>query len=510
MEANHVATGCHADDFNHLIADLGEIRSEMLRVEKAFENKRQLVYEKHRQSARNFLHYLALRQRDIRSLQQSLAGYGLSSLGRSESHVLDNLDAVLRVLHRLAGSELRSLDGEPGDDISIGRSTLERNTRDLLGHKPAKRDVRIMVTMPSEAASNYDLVRDLVDAGMDCMRINCAHDDEATWAGMVANLNGAKKETRKHCQILMDLPGPKLRTGPIEPLAGVVKWRPRRDRYGRVIKPAHIWLTAKKNPVSAPPSADACLSVAGNWLKKLSLGDTIKFLDARGLSRSMHVTEISESAVWTECSRTAYVSHGTMLQLHPGDGKTVSSHVAQTEDIPPEPQPIHIKQGDLIVLTPNLEAGKPAVHEPNGKLLSPATIGVSLPEIFADVRAGESIWFDDGKIGGVIRSVTPDAIEVEINRARAKGENLWADKGINLPDSQLQLPSLTDEDVALLPFIAGHADLVGYSVCAERIRCRTAPSAAQAGRGRPSGHDPQDRDSSRRRKSAPPAASRYA
>ena len=181
MEASHGPSGCHADDLNHLIADLGEIRSEMLRIEKVFENKTKLVCETHRESARNFLHYLALRQRDIRSLQQSLAAYGLSSLGRSESHVLDNLDAVVKVLHLLAGPEVRSLAREPGDDISIGRATLERNTRDLLGHKPAKRDVRIMVTVPSEAASNYDLVRDLVDAGMDCMRINCAHDDEATW-----------------------------------------------------------------------------------------------------------------------------------------------------------------------------------------------------------------------------------------------------------------------------------------------------------------------------------------
>jgi pyruvate kinase len=465
METNDpVASGCHGDDFNQLIAEVDEIRSEMVRVEKLFESKSQQVHEKHRESARNFLHYLALRQRDIRSLQQSLAGYGLSSLGRSESHVLDNLDAVLKVLHLLSGSQLRSSAGEPGDDISVGRSTLERNTLDLLGRKPAKRDVRIMVTMPSEAANNYDLVRDLVEAGMDCMRINCAHDEEGTWAAMVENLQRAKKETRRHCQILMDLPGPKLRTGPIEPLPGVVKWRPRRNRYGSVTKPARIWLATKENPEPCPPNADACLFVAGDWLRKLSSGDTIKFLDARGLSRSMDVSEISENAVWTECSKTAYVSHGTILQvIRAENGRTTSPQVARIEDIPPEPQPIHLKRGDVLVLTPNLDAGRPAVYEANGTVLHPATIGVSLPEIFADVQAGESIWFDDGKIGGVIRSVNPDAIEVEITRARIKGENLWGDKGINLPDSNLRLPSLTQEDIAVLPFIVSHANLVGYS-----------------------------------------------
>jgi pyruvate kinase len=465
MEARHaVASGSHSDDLNQLIGELLRIRSEMLRIEKLSEQKTRQIHEKHKESARNFLHYLGLRQRDIRSLQQTLASRGLSSLGRAESHVLDNLDAVIKVLHLLAGSDLPRSADEPGDDLLVGRSTLERNTLDLLGGKPGGRDVRIMVTMPSEAASNYDLVRDLLDAGMNCMRINCAHDDEATWAGMVTNLKRAEKETRKQCRILMDLPGPKLRTGSIEPLPGVAKWRPHRNRYGAVTKPARIWLVAKENPEQRPSVADASLLVARDWLAKLRPVDTIKFLDARGLSRSMDVVENCENGVWTECNKTAYVSCGTILQvIRAENGKTVSPQVARIEEIPPEPQPIRLKQGDVLILAQRLDAGKPAVYDSDGRLSRPATIGVSLPEIFSDVRAGESIWFDDGKIGGVIRSADSNAIEVEITRARNKGENLWADKGINLPDSKLRLASLTDEDLAHLPFIVTHADLVGYS-----------------------------------------------
>ena len=202
METNHAAgNGYRGDDLNQLITELCGIRSEMVRIEKSFEGKAQQVHEKHKESARNFLHYLALRQRDVRSLQQTLARYGLSSLGRSESHVLDNLDTVLKVLRLLAGSKLPLSAGEAGDDLSVGRGTLERNTLDLLGRKALNRDVRIMVTMPSEAASNYDLVRDLLDAGMDCMRINCAHDDEATWAGIVPQTSNAP---RKNAQALPD------------------------------------------------------------------------------------------------------------------------------------------------------------------------------------------------------------------------------------------------------------------------------------------------------------------
>jgi pyruvate kinase len=46
----------------------------------------------------------------------------------------------------------------------------------LLGPNRKGHEVRVTVTMPSEAASDYGLVRDLLKAGMDCMRINCAHN----------------------------------------------------------------------------------------------------------------------------------------------------------------------------------------------------------------------------------------------------------------------------------------------------------------------------------------------
>jgi len=56
-------------------------------------------------SAKNLLHYLALRSRDLRPLQDQLAHLGLSSIGRSEPHVLATLDAVLHNLRVLSGKE---------------------------------------------------------------------------------------------------------------------------------------------------------------------------------------------------------------------------------------------------------------------------------------------------------------------------------------------------------------------------------------------------------------------
>ena len=46
----------------------------------------------------NFAHYLALRSRDLRPLQERLARAGLSSLGRSEAHVMATLEQVIALL----------------------------------------------------------------------------------------------------------------------------------------------------------------------------------------------------------------------------------------------------------------------------------------------------------------------------------------------------------------------------------------------------------------------------
>ncbi|MBV9885141.1 MAG: pyruvate kinase, partial [Acidobacteria bacterium] len=93
----------------------------------------------------------------------------------------------------------------------------------------------------------------------------------------------------------------------------------------------------------------------------------------------------------------------------------------------------------------------------------PAQISVSLPQILDHAKPGDPIWFDDGKIGGVIRMVNADSVSVEITHARAQGENLGAEKGINLPETQIDIPALTADDDAILPFIVEHADLIGYS-----------------------------------------------
>src|SRR5262245_48103008 len=288
--------------FDRLLYQLRVIRNEMLELERAVLSKEGAVHHHHGDSARNLLHYLALRRHDIREIQETLASYGLSSLGRSESHVKANVEAIQQILHRLSQNGPAAV-GTNGLSYSAGLRSLEANTERLIGPKPARRTVRIMVTMPTEAATNYEFVRNLVTNGMDCMRINCAYDDVEAWAKMINHARRADKETGHSCRVLMDLGGPKLRTAGIRSLRGFIKWRPQRNLDGTIRAPARIWLTEARGPLAAPAPCDAKLPVTGTILRSLQPGDTLKFFDARGSSRSIVMVESTGGGWWAESSQ---------------------------------------------------------------------------------------------------------------------------------------------------------------------------------------------------------------
>ena len=245
-----------------LIEEFEGIRNDMLRLVEDSADLMKDVHPEHRLSAQNLLHYLALRSRDMRPLQSQLAALGLSSLGRAESHVFAAVEAVLFALRRLASLEGRAFPSPPERiDPATGQRLLDAHTEAVLGARPDRRGVAIMVTMPTEAADDYGLVAQLLAQGMDCMRVNCAHDGPDRWARMVEHLRRAVEQQGRPCRILMDLAGPKVRTGPLEAGPAVVKFRPQRDAYGRVTEAAHVWLFPEDGPRPAPTPADAALPV---------------------------------------------------------------------------------------------------------------------------------------------------------------------------------------------------------------------------------------------------------
>jgi len=434
-----------------LITELESVRAAVLEKEASLDLHR---FGDNLPSARNLVQYLALRSFDLRSTQEMLAEFGISSLGRSEGHVLYNLDAVLRILYSLAGiSPPKRLVG--GVLPSEGRRILDRNATELLGPNREGRSVRIMVTMPQQAATDYGLVRDLLASGMDCMRINCAHDDASEWAGMISNLRRAEKEVGRKCRVLMDICGPKIRTGPLKPGPEVVRIRPKRDDLGRVVEPARVWLTPDERRDAPAGPADATLPLPLRFLKGLTPGTKVRLRDARGSRRTLRVESRKGGSLWATSSKTAYVTKGTVMSN--GDKS------AQVGDLPHIVQPIHVEVGDFMFVSGRPTEGRDAVRDAGGRVRKPAVISCTLAQALADVKIGQPIWFDDGKIGAVVVSASKDRLKVRITHAVEGGAGLQNDKGINLPKTNLRLPSITEKDAKDLEFITKHADLVGYS-----------------------------------------------
>ncbi|QDV52860.1 pyruvate kinase [Gimesia fumaroli] len=463
LEHSTTSSDLTSEDYEPVLKELATIRSEMVIEADRSRSLLDQVHPCYRESARNLLHYLALRHHDIRPLQIRLAALGLSSLGRAESHVMATVDAVLDVLHRLAGHSLEQSAAEPAViNFATGERLLVEHTETLLGPAVPGRWVRIMVTMPSEAADDYHLVHDLLQQGMDCMRINCAHDDATAWLRMIEHLRRAEKSLGRSCQVIMDLAGPKLRTGPLEPGPAVVKIRPRRDLLGQVTAPARVWLFAETNPQPSPSPADACLPVPEPWLSRMHQGEEIQLTDARGSRRTLTIVDLTDEGCWAEAVQTTYVIPGTVLK-HEHKVAKAKHREAAVGDIAATENDLTLFQGDQLIITRNLEPGRPVTHDSAGEVLTPAQIGCTIPDVFNDVRAGQSIWFDDGKIGGVIEKVDSTRVLVRITQARLSGAKLRADKGINLPESNLSLNALTDKDLADLAFVAQHADVVEMS-----------------------------------------------
>ncbi len=409
-------------------------------------------------SATNLLHYLLLRRVDLRDAQRRLASLGLSSLGRAESHVRDGLTAVRRALALMSGDDWVPPD-EAMPTLQDGAALLARHADALFGRRPHHRPVRIMVTMPTEAAHDYTFVRDLVAAGMDCMRINCAHDGPEEWGRMIAHLRRAAGEVRRECTVSMDLAGPKLRTGDLLPGPAVQKIKPRRDLWGRLASPAYVAITDAGHLRQAFPGADHMVVIDRPVADSVVAGTRLALVDARDRTLTLRVVARHGDVLIASLEHSAYIVPGSELRYQ-GRSGWEAVRIAET---PRPQQALLLEVGDRLVLTGDGAAGHPATRDAGGRVIVPAQIGVTLPEIFADLQAGERIWFDDGRIGGIVRQVEGPGAVVEITQARPGGDRLQAGKGINLPDTALRLKPLTDKDLDDLGFVVRHADLVAYS-----------------------------------------------
>jgi len=407
--------------------------------------------------ARNLASYLALRSRDLRPLQERLVAAGVSSLGRGESQVRTNLDRVIGILSQALGMGSSPLLPEDG------HLCLEHNTSRLFGARRHKRYARVMVTLPSEAAGSDRLVAALAASGMDCSRINCAHDDLPVWQGMIDNIRAVEKKTGSRLKIFMDLGGHKIRTGPVASGPAVMHLKVPRDEFGRRTGTARVVLYGEGMvpPVEAHAAGLPQLPVSGQLLEQMRAGDRLGFSDSRKKQRSLRLSERLSGGGWlAEIARSAYITPRTQLYREVGTN-LISGSGCRVGDFSGKPVAIRLFRGEQLLLTRSGRPGRPAtVGDGGGR---PAQISCSHAGIVDELRPGHAVWIDDGKLGCVVEKVTEQGALLQVTHAGPRGVRIRADKGINLPDTPLPLPALTEKDLTDLDFVCANADMVGLS-----------------------------------------------
>ena len=426
--------------------------------EKQYADELAQVHPKFKESARNLVHYMAMRNVDVAGWQNQAREIGFPTFTHAESNALHSLTAFQTIVNHLLGdSKTESIANalNPRDSEKI----LKRNIKSLFGYKSKKRRTRIMVTIPLEAAEDPDYARKLVKAGMNCARINCAHDTETEWLKMIRHIEAAASEQGVKVKIMMDLGGPKLRTGPITPGPQVARIRPDRDDLGRTTNPARVRLEVED---SEPRNdEETFIAIEAEFLRRLKPGMCIRFADTRRKHCSIIIDRVEKSAAFGSCGQSSYLKSGARLVLESNTGATTAE--SRVGEMLPKEQSLLLRIGDTLYLDTDPTPGSNAEYDEVGVLKKPARISCQMPEALAQVKAGEKIFFDDGQIEGKVIKAHPESLQIQITQARENGSALKADKGINLPESDLSISGLTEKDKTDLPFVAKHADTVNFS-----------------------------------------------
>ncbi|XP_077226998.1 pyruvate kinase family protein isoform X2 [Tasmannia lanceolata] len=474
-----------------LLDKLKAVHLHVLALEQWNASRLKMCHRKYLASATNLIHYLALQCLDVQQLKEGLSSIGILNLETINPYVLARITAGVHMLESLESyssstkvntnltmpqkidvtdkkgsiAGQKSSDHEKKGDFTVNamRKKASFHAESLFGSLPNGRPAHIMVTVGREATQSDTFISDLLKAGANVVRINCAHDDPSVWSEIIRHVKNSSQMLEKSCRILMDLAGPKLRTGLLNVGPNVMKISPKKDHKGDVIFPAQVWLSySGSGPPPTHLSPDAILYLDDDrFLGKLEAGNVVRFSDVRGRPRALRISQkfsvFAGFGFMAECSRTTYVESGTMLYVK---GKKRKYTLGRVVDVPPVEQFIRLKVGDLLIISrdPCLSSDKSG-----GSATSAARITCSSGRLFDSVKPGEPIAFDDGRIWGVIQGASISEIIVSITHASPKGSKLGSEKSINIPRSEMQFEGLTSKDLRDLEFVVANADMVGIS-----------------------------------------------
>ncbi|RVW72288.1 Plastidial pyruvate kinase 4, chloroplastic [Vitis vinifera] len=398
----------------NLLDKLKAVHLHILAMEQWNASRIKLCHRNYMASATNLIHYLALKCLDVEQLKEDLSSVGLLNLETINPCVIANLTAGIQMLENLKSYPLN----------------IKENACGEISNKKNERTAHIMVTVGQEVTENETLITDILKSGATIIRINCAHGNPSIWSEIIRRVRRSSQMLEKPCRILMDLAGPKLRTGNMKAGPCVIKISPKKNACGDIMLPAQ-------------------------------LGDTVRFRDARGKKRTLKICKkfpvFAGTAFMAECNRTAYVQSGTGLYIK---GQKHKSSVGEVVDVPAVEQFVRLRVGDLLIISLDSSIEQDELTQPTVdayRVTCPSSF------LFDSVKPGEPIAFDDGKIWGVIQGTSASEIIVSITHASPRGTKLGAEKSINIPESNIRFEGLTTKDLMDLEFVAAHADMVGIS-----------------------------------------------
>ena len=416
-----------------IIGQLDAILARMEEDEKAQIATLEAVSTYYPKSAQNLLNYISFRSFDVREIQKHLKNMGLTRFANAEAHIKASV-LTIRYLLALAVSHNEQDSLSKHWSIKKGKKLLDRNTKKLLGKGTGKRRVRIMVTQPSEAATNYEMVRNMVASGMDCARINCAHDSAEVWEKIIENIKKAAEELERDVKIAMDLAGPKIRTGKITPGPRVLRYKPTKDDYGKVTEPRIIRLVANKDLVANSET----IPIMNGALHELQEGMVLTLVDARSKHRKLKVIAVDENEATVQTKQTIYVAPNLVITT-----AKESSLQWTVGEVPTKEGFLLLFKGDELRLMKENTQGTPAVYDEKGTLVEPAMISCQMPAVFDFVKEGDRVFFDDGKIGGTIVSVESKYCAIKIDLAKETGSKRTKAKSRGSLPIEVEIPKIT-------------------------------------------------------------------
>lgn len=121
---------------------------------------------------------------------------------------------------------------------------------------------------------------------------------------------------------------------------------------------------------------------------------------------------------------------------------------------------VRVRKGDIIRFAKGLHGYACDLRSPSEERI---LLSCEPEEVFDAVRTGDPLWINDGKVSSRVIDVYEGGFEVEIVRTKHGGAWLRAEKGINLPDTPLQIDALTNDDVKHLEQLGQFADIIGMS-----------------------------------------------